>query len=280
MLRILMGAAVAFFGLFVSVNAGCAQEELKTTGFGSVSGKVTLEGALPEIVDLLPKMKIHRDKECCLTSKTTALEKIDTNWIVDPKTKAIANVVVWVKPPAGKYFPIPAKFKKRQDDIVIDQPHCAFLPRVSASNPVYYDGTEFVKTGQKVLVKNSATKPHNIRATGHPLKVANSFNINLPAKTELEKVFAPQPLPILLNCDFHTWMAGKHFVFDHPYYAITNMDGTFEISMVPAGAEIHIVSWHEETGWGFKEGKAGRPITVNAGKNLKVDFQLKVPVEK
>ena len=37
------------------------------------------------------------------------------------------------------------------------------------------------------------------------------------------------------KCDIHPWMKAKFFVFDHPYFAITASDGTFQIPDVPHG---------------------------------------------
>jgi hypothetical protein len=52
-------------------------------------------------------------------------------------------------------------------------------------------------------------------------------------------------------------------VFDHPYFAITDGDGKFEIKNAPAG-DFRLVIWHEGVGW-VKGGKTGTPITIKAG---------------
>ena len=173
MRRILLGAAaLAMLSLLADVQLLHAQEKLKTDGYGSLSGKVTLVGDVPAIVDLVPKMKMHADGPgCCLAPKAKPEEKIDRTWVIDPKTKAVKNVVVWVMPPKDTYFEIPFKLKKRKEKIVIDQPHCAFLPRVSLYQPSYFDGKEMVKTGQELIVRNSATVSHNVRAIGNPKSV-------------------------------------------------------------------------------------------------------------
>jgi len=283
MRRILFGAvALALLSLLGDPNAGRAQEKLKTNGFGSLSGKVTLDGAIPAIVDLTDKMKIHADKACCLNNKAQPFEKLDQTWIVDPKTKAVQNVMVWVKAPKDTYFEIHPNYVKRKETIVIDQPHCAFLPRVSAYNPVYFDGKAKIATGQELIIKNSAVVPHNVRAIGHP-KVTDGFNRNLPPKTDLNVTkdlqgksrLEPQLLPVSLQCDIHTWMAGKLFVFDHPYYALTKADGTFEIPFVPAGAEVSIMAWHEGVGWVLTN--KGKAITIEKDKKHTLDFEVKAP---
>ncbi|MBI2807584.1 MAG: hypothetical protein HYX68_21595 [Planctomycetes bacterium] len=270
-------AIAAILSLAISVPSASAQKLLKTDGWGSLTGKVTLDGAIPAIVNLVPKMKIHRDGPiCCLLGKKN--EKIDLTWVVDPKTKGVANVVVWVRAPQDTYLAIKPAKQKRKDTVIIDQPHCQFVPRVSVFNPVYFDGKKEVPTGQKLILRNSAVVAHNIRATAHPIyNEDNSFNVNVPAKSEITKTFNPQPLPVKLQCDFHTWMSAQLFVFNHPYYAITDANGNFTIPEVPAGAEIHIMAWHEGVGYVTPGGKTGGVArALKAGKNV-IDFTVKAP---
>ena len=51
-------------------------------------------------------------------------------------------------------------------------------------------------------------------------------------------------------------------VFDHPFFATTAKDGTFEIKGVPAGTQ-NLVLWQEKVGYA-SPGQAGRgmPVTV------------------
>ncbi|MBM3996818.1 MAG: hypothetical protein FJ303_22090 [Planctomycetes bacterium] len=275
---------VASLGVVLFGTPACAQEKekLKTEGFGSVVGKVTFVGELPKIIDLKAKMMLHQDKACCLAGKPG--EMVDQTWIIDPKTKAVENVAIWISPPKDTYLAIHPKYKKRKEMIVVDQPNCAFVPRVSAFNPVFFDGKEYVATGQQLHIKNSATVSHNVRVIGHPL-FNEGFNKTLQAKTTLDcmndleekQKLKPQVLPISLQCDLHPWMAGKLFVFDHPHYAITNADGKFEISAIPAGAQVSIVAWHEGLGWALKGGKAGAPITIKNGETTTFNIELTLP---
>jgi hypothetical protein len=285
MRRIFLGAmALALVCLFLPANLahGQGKKELATTGWGSLSGKVTLDGAIPEgkTKELLKQMMGHADKACCLDPKAKDIEKMDTLWLVDAKTKGIANVMVWIKPPVGTYFPIHEKLKVRKEEIVIDQPHCAYLPRMSAYQPYYFDGAKEVATGQTLIIRNSATVPHNVRAVGGAKNPG--FNKLVIAKDEIKPDFVPQPLPISLGCDLHTWMSAKLFVFDHPYYAKTKADGTFEIPFVPAGAEVTIMGWHEADGYAVKttDGEKttyGQKMTLKEGKN---EFNITIAAPK
>ena len=119
---------IALFG-FSLPAWGQDKKPLASTGWGSLSGKVTLDGKIPDRIDLTKKMSEHADKACCLAKDAKAIEKIDPTWLVDPKTKGIANVMVWIKAPPKSHFPIHEKLKVRKEEIIIDQPHCAgFCP--------------------------------------------------------------------------------------------------------------------------------------------------------
>jgi hypothetical protein len=50
-----------------------------------------------------------------------------------------------------------------------------------------------------------------------------------------------------LRCNAgHVWMNAEMLVVPHPYYAITDPEGSFRLTNVPAG-EYEIEAWHE--GW-------------------------------
>ena len=76
---------------------------------------------------------------------------------------------------------------------------------------------------------------------------------------KMDEYKMPNPLvaegpPIQYKCTIHGWMTGYVRIFDHPYYAVTDADGKFEIKNAPAG-KYRIVYWHEN---GFKGGAQGR----------------------
>jgi hypothetical protein len=56
-------------------------------------------------------------------------------------------------------------------------------------------------------------------------------------------------------------MSGQVRIFDHPYYALTDENGNFEITNAPAG-QFRIVFWHETGVRGGKEGRFGEPIAI------------------
>jgi hypothetical protein len=50
-----------------------------------------------------------------------------------------------------------------------------------------------------------------------------------------------------IRCDVHPWMRAYLGVLDHPYFAVTSNDGSFQLPNVPAG-DYTLAAWHERLG--------------------------------
>ena len=48
----------------------------------------------------------------------------------------------------------------------------------------------------------------------------------------------------VVKCDVHPWMKAYVAVFDHPYFAVTDDTGKFQIKNIPNG-KYEVVAWHE-----------------------------------
>jgi hypothetical protein len=59
-------------------------------------------------------------------------------------------------------------------------------------------------------------------------------------------------------------------VMDHPYYAVTGEDGTFELKSLPPGTYT-IEAWHE------KLGPMTQSVTLAAKDSKEVNFTFKAP---
>jgi hypothetical protein len=57
-----------------------------------------------------------------------------------------------------------------------------------------------------------------------------------------------QPLPIRVSNDIMPWMHAYILPLDHPNFAVSRRDGTFEIKDLPVGREIEFQFWHETKG--------------------------------
>jgi len=121
--------------------------------------------------------------------------------------------------------------------------------------------------GQDLVVSNSDPFLHNV----HSLALDNpAFNFGQPTVDPGKKI---EPMKTFerfkIKCDVHPWMSAQISVFEHPFFAITKKDGTFEIPTagLPDG-EYTVVFWQEKAG--EKESK----VTVKDGKG-KVDYSFK-----
>jgi hypothetical protein len=244
-------------------------EKVASTGTGTLKGRVTLEGAEP---DLAAETKLVQgamaakadDAKVCLEAPED--QKDQQKWRIG-KDKGVANVFVWLRPPEGHYFDIDLSKKTWPSEVAVDQPHCAFVPHAVVLFPSVYNPDkpdEPKSTGQKFVIKNSAPINHNTDWTAGPENPG--ANQIIPAGGHRDVELKPDTEPVLLKCDIHKWMNGVIRVYDHPYAAVTDKDGNYEIKNVPAGAEVSIVVWHEVGLYGNK-GQAGDKVTLKDGEN-------------
>lgn len=250
--------------------------ELDNKGWGHIKGKVTFDGAAPERRDLTEEMKKIKEEHCFAGDTKGQEWKIGSDG-------GVANVVVWLRAPADKYFKIPDK-KEWKDEVKIDQPYCAFIPHVSVVYPSYFDGKtkKQKETGQTFVIQNSAPIAHNTNWSG---TVNTGANLQLGKETSQKLVVTPTKEEnvaggedlLTFKCNIHPWMRAYAWVFDHPFAAVTSGDlkddkefGAYEIKNVPAGVEIELVYWHESMTKPMVE-----KITVKEGETLEKNFKIK-----
>jgi hypothetical protein len=228
-------------------TAAAGATELESTGSATLKGTVSFDGTPPAQT----RVSITKDPEVCTRTDQKKLQV----WEVGPN-KGVANVVVWLRAPKGKCFKIPDDMKQwKGDPVKIDQPLCAFEPRVVALYPSYFDpqAKQQKPSGQKFVVANSAPKiTHNTNVTPSSTLINQGSNNILQTNSKQELVFKPSKpnqaggeQTITFTCNIHPWMKGFAMVFDHPFAAVTKEDGTYEIKNAPAGAEVELVYWHE-----------------------------------
>jgi hypothetical protein len=186
---------------------------------GTVKGRVRLNGTPPGN----PVIRMRVDPMCAKINKGKLVVE---EMVMASKDGGLANVFVTLHG-AFPRTPIPA------DTVVIDQHDCLYAPRMVGA-----------RVGQTLVVRNSDPLLHNVHSLSSG---SNSFNIGQPL-AGLENRFQLKGAEILrLKCDVHRWMTAYVGVVDHPYFAVTGNDGTFEITNVPVGTQkLHI--WHERYG--------------------------------
>ena len=187
-------------------------------GGGAISGVINYSNGDPDAV-----IKMDADP-VCLGLHT---EPVETETIVADAGK-LANVFVYVKEGvSGSYSP-------PEEAQLLNQEGCIYIPHVAG-----------IMTGQKLVIRNSDSTLHNV----HALRKNNEeFNQGQPFQgMELEKEFDTQEVMVRFKCDVHPWMGAYMGVLDHPFFAVSGADGSFEIDGLPAGDYV-IEAWHETLG--------------------------------
>jgi plastocyanin len=223
-------------------DGAAAKTAYKTKGNeGAVTGTINFDGAAPKAEPLDPSSDAF-----CNASMTT--KEFDYYKIKDGK---VAEVLVYLTGGELNNFSFPAP----AEPAVLDQKGCRYSPRVVA-----------LVAGQKLQVKNSDSTSHNV----HPQPKNNAgWNQSQPAGApDITKTFDKAEERIPVKCDQHPWMKAWISVMSHPFFAITDADGKYNIAGVPPGSYTMIV-WHE------KLGQQSMPVTVTASGSVTKDVTLK-----
>ena len=96
-------------------------------------------------------------------------------------------------------------------------------------------------------------------------------NIGMPRpETRHYKLKEAETFPV--KCDVHPWMKSYIAVFDHPCFAVSEADGSFEIKGAPAG-QWTLTAWHE------KFGEVEQTVNVPVQGTATVEITFQAPKE-
>ena len=205
--------------------------KLDLTKVGSVKGKIVYKGAKPEA----RKLDVSKDKWC----KDNATVFDETKVVGDDG--GLRDVVVYIEgldDVAGE-FPAPEKPAR------VVQKGCRYIPHVLT-----------VRVEQDIEVENADETSHNYHFIG---KVNDEINKTQPRPMTDTILFENAEVNADLQCDIHPWMNCKVHIFDHPCFARTSEDGTFEITGIPAG-NFKVRFMHETA-----KGTESMDVTITAG---------------
>jgi hypothetical protein len=250
--------------------------ELPTTGWATLTGTVTYDGIPPEPKKI--NMLGNKDKDACHEGASER-ELVEQTWLVNKENKGVSDVVIFVRPPEGKFFKIHPSYLDMKNPknkfVELRQPHCAFVPHVLVYWASYYDKEtgEQKPSGQKIKIVNDAKFNHNVNWAGDPAIQPRGSVTLAPQQVKVIAFNAQPDSPIAFKCDIHPWMSAKCWALDTPYCARTDENGKFQIENVPAGAAVRVIAWHDGAGY-FYGGKAGKLMTLD-GKQFILNIKVR-----
>jgi plastocyanin len=159
-----------------------------------------------------------------------------------------ADVVVYIQQAQGVFTP-PAKPAE------MDQKNFQFIPHVLP-----------VVAGRAVRFLNSDPTPHNVFSPDNEKYNLGTWPQGQTKDYAYTKCAKP-PCVYTQLCRVHPEMEGFVIVLQNPYFAVTNKEGHYDIPDVPPGAYTLAV-WHA------KAKAAPKPVTIETGKAITVDFAM------
>ena len=242
-------------GAAMTGSMAFAEEKAPKLNVGGVDGA---GGSIKGVVKITGE-KITRTKITSMDSdpycvKAHADSPALTEYVVTGDNDALQDVFVYV---VGKNLPKAGGTLKAE----LDQAGCQYSPHVQG-----------VVAGADLTILNNDGTLHNVRLD----KSKNGdFNESMPTKgMKTVKKFA-KPEVLQFKCDVHPWMTSYVHVMEHPFYAVTQKDGSFEIKGLPAG-EYEVKIWHEELSakskFTLKAEKDSAKVTVADGKPAEANF--------
>lgn len=233
----------------VAVKASSGAPYSADLAKGTVKGVVTFTGAAPKMA------KIAVSEQACKDHHgEKGLKKED---IVVSDDGKFANVVVYVKDDlSAKYNFADYKLPNAR----VNQIGCQYVPHVLA-----------MKTGQRLDIESGDDVQHNVHAT--PAENPE-FNYSQSTKGTLEQhpAFGVAEMGLPIVCNVHGWMAARICVFDHPFFAVTNDKGEYEIKLPPGSYTI--TTW-QEVGKKKLTVPADVKVEVTADKPAEANFVYK-----
>ena len=230
-------------------GGGSTKEPAEAGGIGSITGRVVFKGTAPQLAAVVAKGSAVKDAEVC------SGEEIPNEKLQVDASGGVKNVYVYLaKKPRG-YKDTPPS-----EPVVFDQKGCRFFPHCS-----------IVRVGQTLLVKSDDPILHNTHT--YPSK-NDSFNESIAPKNRdgVPIVYeSAEASPFAVKCDFHAWMTAYIFPVDHPWVALTNDKGEFEIKDLPAGKHSFKV-WHPGASGGFVHRKFSITVKPDTAEKVEIPY--------
>ena len=204
------------FGITGVIAAAGGTDPAGGTGGATVAGQVHYVGELPAT----EQIPVDRDRAYCGDTMPNEALK------VGQESRGVADVVISLE---GVPKALPST---KQEPLLIENRSCRFLPRVNARH-----------SGTVLIISNADPVMHNTHIRKKSRVGENLMNVVQPPQGKVEKPIK-EPGFLDVRCDAHPFMRAAIHVFDHPYFAVTDGMGRFQLHHVPPG-RYRLKVWHE-----------------------------------
>jgi hypothetical protein len=258
--------AVLVVGIYAAVSGqetAKSPEQDRASKFAAVKGVVTYNGTVaPEVRMIVPT----RDADKCPPFVP------GQGWYVDGKTKGIRYVVVFLKAGEGKKLPDPppqlADVPKGADGQPqktqrLTLPRCQFEPRVVCLHPK-----------QEIRIENNGPFPIDANISSARNNVQQTLYIGQAFSSRLRGDDAE---PNKVGCGQHPIMSGYVWKFTHPYAAVTDSEGRFEIKDIAISKEIPLSMWVWHEMLPANQRRETGTLQLRPGETLEKNIALPIP---
>ncbi len=226
-----------------------AYESGPVTNGATVQGKVTFSGTVPD-----PKvfeLRRYYDREYCAALSDGKGHRLLKEVNVGPEGGLKDVVVVIEGIEKGKPFAF--------TDAEVEASLCQFLPFVTV-----------VSDKRKVTVFNRDPVSHDIQGYAYDQSgvdiVLHRPALHVSGTTDVVQLVKGRKV-FTMQCGMHPYMQNWGYAIDNPYYAVTNLNGSFGISDLPAGT-YRIKAWHPILG------AQERELTVKPNETVSLDLSF------
>jgi hypothetical protein len=263
---------VVFGSILFTSEVGTAYEAVSVEDSGIITGTVTLVGQLPK-----PKGY----------NLTTLPDPVYCGRISDGKGWRLLQP--FQTGPGGVFREVVVYLEA----VERGKPFTDESPRVEALDCRFLPFVNLVRDRQDITVVNMDPAMHDIQAyeTSHlgprvlfnvPLPISQRYPNEAGLSAHFHKHYegTPVTLPIhmtkgrrvfTMQCGFHAHMESWALVQDHPYYALTDENGRFELTGVPPGS-YRIKIWHP-----YVREEIVQDVTVTSKGTSEVSFSVPAP---
>jgi hypothetical protein len=219
--------------------------------WGTIEGRFVFDGEPPTPKVIKPLRDAHKFDQI-----------IEESLLVDPKSRGIANVLVFLLLKKDSNLAVHPSYEETANSkILLTTKDGRFEPHIS-----------LMRTSQILLRNNGDSVVHSssIQTFRNP-----PSGILVPPSAEFEVHYPNEEnIPIPVRCNIHPWMNAFILLRDSPYMAKTNSKGEFGLKNLPVG-QHEFRLWHEKAGYlknvSLGSAESGNKSTADKKGRIKIE---------